>query len=228
MGLVGHSSQVAGRFLEGLHQLGRLREIGSRLRFRALFEGGNPRCGFPLRLLGRVDRHRRRRETLGDVRERALGPPQSSSGGADRRRGLQGDSGAVGHDGAGVRGIRLDKGGERGRGAFATVDVLAERLEFIECRACCAHGVAIQGGQGMDELLGQAPRIDVLPDLRLPQPVKEPEQGFILVQGQAEEQRAHVLAVVPGVVEDAARPRLVLERCGERRLAQRARRVLQG
>jgi hypothetical protein len=90
------------------------------------------------------------------------------------------------------------------------VELLAERRELVERVACRADGVIVDLRQRLDELLGEAGRLDVLPDLRLAQPVQQPQQLVVLERLEPEQRASDVLLVGPRRVEEV--PAALLDR----------------
>ncbi|WP_143780836.1 hypothetical protein [Ornithinimicrobium sp. CNJ-824] len=140
--------------------------------------------------------------TLLDPRQRLLRP--LDRGPQPRLLLDHGDDGPApgGEDGPGVVGVRLRERGERrGRGG-ATVDLLAEGGELVEGVGGRTDRLLVQLGQRLGQLLGEPGGLDVLPDLRLAQPVEQAQHLVVASRVEAEEDPPDVGLVVGCAVED--------------------------
>lgn len=126
---------------------------------------------------------------------------------------------------AGVVGVDPGEGRHPFRAAPLPVELLAERRELVEGVARGADGVVVDLRQRLHELLGQPGRLDVLADLRLPQPIQQPQQLVVLQRFEPEQGAADVLLVGPGRVEEVPAP--LLDRRAQPVAGERAGVVLQ-
>src|SRR5664280_1838933 len=104
----------------------------------------------------------------------------------------------------GIARVGPDEVGDSAGRSVTSRDLLAKRLQLVERVTGDPDGTVIHLRQGLLKLCGQTFRLDVLPDLRLTQPVEQPQQVGVLVGRQPKQQLAHVVAVARGRLEEVA------------------------